>query len=122
MGRPFPSTPEVRSAPLIALPSGDVWRTSASRALFRDIAAAAGLDPAPFGAKSGRIGGATDARDRLGEAGKAVIQRRGRWGSDVAEAYQRELLATQLDLSAALGDAVGEDLEQLCIGWAQPAR
>jgi hypothetical protein len=114
--------PAVLSAPLFPQPDGTMWRTSTSRALFRDIAAAAGLDPAPFGAKAGRIGGATDARERSGEAGKDVVQRRGRWASDVAEVYQRELLGVQLDLSAAMGDAVGEDLEQLCLGWVQPAR
>ena len=107
--------------PLFLAPDGRVWRTSATRSLFRDLAAAAGLDPEPFGAKSGRIGGATDARERTGDASRDIVQRRGRWASDVAEVYQRELLAVQLDLSVSLGDAVGEDLEQLCAGWAQPA-
>ena len=107
--------------PLFLAPDGRVWRTSTTRSLFRDLAAAAGLDPEPFGAKSGRIGGATDARERTGDASRDIVQRRGRWASDVAEVYQRELLAVQLDLSVSLGDAVGEDLEQLCAGWAQPA-
>ena len=107
--------------PLFLAPDGRVWRTSTTRSLFRDLATAACLDPASFGAKSGRIGGATDARDRTGDAGRHIVQRRVRWASDVAEVYQRELLAVQLDLSASLGDAVGEDLEQLCAGWAQPA-
>ena len=107
--------------PLFLAPDGRVWRTSTTLSLFRDLAVAAGLDPAPFGAKSGRIGGATDARDRMGDASRHIVQRRGRWASDVAEVYQRELLAVQLDLSVSLGDAVGEDLEQLCAGWAQPA-
>ena len=72
------------------------------------------------GGKAVRIGGSTDAKESTGEAGKAIIKRRGRWASDVAEVYQRELLGVQLDLSASLGDAVGEDLEALCEGWAQP--
>ena len=49
-----------------------------------------------------------------------MVKRRGRWATDVAEVYQRELLGTQLALSAALGDALGEDLEQLGLGWIQP--
>jgi len=53
------------------------------------------------------------------QAGKRATKRRGRWASDVAEVHQRELLGDQLDLSAALGDACGEDLEHLCAGWAQ---
>ena len=49
--------------------------------------------------------------------GQDTVRRRGRWGSDVAEIYQRVLLAVQLDLSATLGEAISEDLEQLCSGW-----
>ena len=97
-----------------------MWTTEDSRKLFKRIAEAAGVDPASVGGKACRIGGSTDAKDRTGEVGKAIIKRRGRWASDVAEVYQRELLGEQLDLSAALGDAVGEDLESLCEGWAQP--
>ena len=99
-----------------------MWRTSATRDLFRALANAANLDPSEFGAKSGRIGGATDARERVGEGSADVVKRRGRWASDVAEVYQRELLGPQLDLSVSLADAVGEDLERLCLGWAQPGR
>ena len=135
-GRPFPvdarghplvdwhaRTPAaLLHAPLFMGSDGEVWRTSTSRQLFRDIAAAAGLDPLQFGAKAGRIGGATDARERAGPGGADTVRRRGRWGSDVAEIYQRKLLAVQLDLSATLGEAISEDLEQMCSGWAQPAR
>ena len=53
----------------------------------------------------------TDAKERTGEAGKHIIKRRGRWASDVAEVYQRELVGVQLALSAALGDSCGEELE-----------
>jgi hypothetical protein len=106
--------------PLFTRPSGSMWTTEDSRKLFKRIAEAAGIDPSSVGGKASRIGGSTDAKDRTGEAGKAIIKRRGRWASDVAEVYQRELLGEQLDLSAALGDAVGEDLESLCEGWAQP--
>eukprot|EP00965_Chrysotila_dentata_P058255 1931704-Pleurochrysis_carterae.AAC.1 len=64
------------------------------------MAAAAGEDPASFCGKCWRIGGATDLRDRLGDASKATIKQRGRWPSDVALVYQRALLDHQLDASA----------------------
>eukprot|EP00965_Chrysotila_dentata_P096592 3191945-Pleurochrysis_carterae.AAC.1 len=61
------------------------------------MAAACGMDPKDFGGKSLRIGGATDLRDILGEAGKVQIQTRGRWGSDVAAVYQRATVDRQLE-------------------------
>jgi hypothetical protein len=106
--------------PFFTQPSGQVWRTQDSRKLFKAIVLAGGGDPSSVGGKAARIGASTDAKERTGEAGKAIIKRRGRWASDVAEVYQRELLGVQLDLSATLGEAVGEDLEALCEGWAQP--
>ena len=126
-GRPSPSwwslgdDAAALSAPMFTS-RGRVWRTSSARDLFRALAFAAGLTPSEYGAKSGRIGGATDARDRVGDGSADVVKRRGRWASDVAEVYQRELLGPQLDLSASLADAVGEDLERMCLGWAQPGR
>ena len=112
--------PAFFEAPFFTLPSGAGWTSADSSRLFKRVAVAAGLDPESIGGKAVRIGGSTDAKESTGEAGKAIIKRRGRWASDVAEVYQRELLGIQLDLSAALGDAVGEDLEALCEGWAQP--
>eukprot|EP00965_Chrysotila_dentata_P019333 643217-Pleurochrysis_carterae.AAC.1 len=56
-----------------------------------------------------------------GEAGMALIQQRGRWGSDVAQVYQKAVVDGQLVASAEMGDATGEDLESLCAGWSQPA-
>jgi hypothetical protein len=107
--------------PFFELPNGAAWFTSHTRALCKRIASAAGLDPAPVGAKALRIGGATDAKELTGEAGKEIIRRRGRWCSVVAEIYQRELVAAHLTLSAGVGGACGEALEELCAGWAQPA-
>eukprot|EP00965_Chrysotila_dentata_P127463 4215281-Pleurochrysis_carterae.AAC.1 len=85
------------------------------------MASAAGLDPADFGGKCWRIGGATDLRDMLGEAGKTLIKQRGRWQSDVASFYQRAIVDAQLEASAGIGDATGVELEAVCAGWAQPA-
>ena len=112
--------PSFLEAPFFTQLSGAIWTTECSRRLFKRVATSAGIDPDSVGGKASRIGGSTDAKERTGEAGKAIIKRRGRWASDVAEVYQRELLGVQLDLSATLGEAVGEDLEALCEGWAQP--
>jgi hypothetical protein len=94
--------PALLEAPFFTRPSGAVWTSADSSYLFKRIAVAAGLDPGPIGGKAVRIGGSTDAKESTGEAGKAIIKRRGRWASDVAEVYQRELLGIQLDLSGCL--------------------
>ena len=81
-----------------------------------------GLDPADFGGKSFRIGGATDWRAVAGFADATrVIKQRGRWASDIQAIYERALASEHLSGSAAVGGACGEDLESLCPGWAQPA-
>ena len=56
------------------------------------------------------------------ERSKTVLKRRGRWASDVALIYQRVLVRTLLDASAALGDVdAGRELEAMVQGWNQPA-
>ena len=107
--------------PMFLGASGRTWTTDDSRALFREVAQAAGLDPTDVHARAARIGGATDARARLGDAGRQAIQRRGRWCSEVAQIYQRELLEDQLQLSAEIGDVLADSLEELGLGWVQPA-
>ena len=101
---------------------GGAWRTADTRALARDLAARLGLDPNDFGAKSFRVGGATDWRAVFGpRSAEALIRQRGRWCSDVAAIYQRALANEHLGGSAAVGGAGGAELEALCRGWAQPA-
>ena len=100
---------------------GTVFTTSTVRALNRRVAMLAGISPDDVGAKALRIGGATDWREQLGDAGKDIIRRRGRWESDVAEVYQRPLVAPELAASMQLASACGADLEALCDGWAQAA-
>eukprot|EP00965_Chrysotila_dentata_P177375 5858141-Pleurochrysis_carterae.AAC.1 len=75
------------------------------------MATACGMDPNDFGGKSWRIGGATDLRDILGDAGKSQIQLRGRWGSDVAAVYQRATVDRQLAVSAEMAESTGQDME-----------
>ena len=101
--------------------TGRTWTTDDSRTLFREVAQAAGLDPSNVHARAARIGGATDARARLGESGRAAIQRRGRWCSEIGRIYQRETLDAQLQLSAEIGDVLADSLEELGLGWVQPA-
>eukprot|EP00965_Chrysotila_dentata_P099340 3284318-Pleurochrysis_carterae.AAC.1 len=97
------------------------WDTEDSRALAKRYAALIGLDADVFGGKCWRIGGATDLREVLGDSAAAQIKQRGRWESDVAAVYQRAIVDAQLQASAVVGDAEGEDMEAMCAGWAQPA-
>ena len=117
--------PRRRDFPFFAEPSGAVFTTARVRDLARRIAVAGGLDPAvartDIGAKAFRIGGGTDWRAMLGEAGARVVRQRGRWDSDIANIYQRPMLADQLAGAAAVGGATGTDLEALCFGFAQRA-
>ena len=108
--------------PLFTRHTGGVWRTGDTRELAQEIAKLAGEDPTEFGAKSFRIGGATDWRAVFGPAAaETLIRERGRWSSDIARIYQRALVADHARGSAAVGDAGGRDLEALCRGWTQPA-
>ena len=107
--------------PLFVGPKGAPWCTSDTRRLARRIAARLELDEELFGAKSFRIGGATDYRAIYGpEAAERVIKQRGRWWSDIHALYQRSLATEHLQGSAAIGDARGAELEALCKGWSQP--
>eukprot|EP00965_Chrysotila_dentata_P177456 5861211-Pleurochrysis_carterae.AAC.2 len=72
------------------------WSTATSRRVAKNMEAAAGEDPTSFGGTCWRSGGATDLRDRLGDANKATIKQRGRGSSDAALVYQRALLDHQL--------------------------
>ena len=72
--------------------------------------------------KSVRIGGATDLREIHGAGAQFLIKERGRWGSDVAQLYQRSLLQAQLDLSVGMGAAHTRDMEEMVKDWVQPAR
>ena len=108
-------------APFFADAVGLPMRTAGVRALVQRLAVLAGLDPAVFGAKSLRVGGATDWRDCLGDASAHVVKQRGRWFSDVAEVYQRPLLASHLAASMWVRPGGSADLESLCAGFAQAA-
>ena len=109
------------STPFFIGEAGGVWCTKDSQALAREIAAWLGFPPDEFGGKAFRIGGATDLREIHGAGAQLLIKERGRWGSDVAQLYQRGLLRVQLDVSAGMGDAHTRDMEEMVKDWVQPA-
>lgn len=94
-------------------------RSEDIRAWIQEAAAAAGLDPAPFGAKALRMGGATDLYDLLGKAGGDIIKERGRWCSEIAQIYQRVSASAHGAISRAIGDSQGVDLQSMLTGWSQ---
>ena len=106
-----------------AISTNDVCR------IVRDVAAAAGEDPADFGGHSLRVGGASDFRDLFDcstaglEEAERVLKKRGRWRSDIPVAfiYTRASLATALEASARLAHVDGGDIEASFSAWAEPA-
>ena len=101
--------------------TGRVWDTTDTRALSQRMATALGLAATEFGAKSFRIGGATDWRDVFGPDAQRIITLRGRWASDISLIYQRALLEEQLYGSVAVASACRADLESVVRTWVQPA-
>ena len=87
----------------------------------KEAAVAAGVDPAHRGARALRMGGATDMYDIYGPAGERYIRERGRWGSDVAQIYQRVSAAAHGAISREMGDSTGADLQSMMAGWSQLA-
>ena len=65
--------------------------------------AAAGQDPARYGAHSLRIGGATAAL--AAGVPPALIRVMGRWSSDIYEIYTRMSVEAALGVGAAIGSA-----------------
>ena len=76
-----------------------------------------------YGGKMWRVGGATEWRRTLGDGSEAVIQKRGRWCTEIGRIYTRTLLAEQLRASMLIGTGGDgqEELEALAGGWTQSA-
>jgi hypothetical protein len=85
----------------------------------QEAAEAAGLPPGTRRSRALRMGGATDMYDIYGPAGERHIRERGRWGSDIAQIYQRVSAAAHGAISRAIGDSVGADLQSMLAGWSQ---
>lgn len=116
-----PETCARANAPLFLTESGTEYTTQHVREVGKRMAVAAGMPSDAVGGKLWRIGGATDAREILGDASRDIIKQRGRWGSDVSGVYQRALTRDMLGASAALARAHTRDMEQMVRGWVQPA-
>jgi hypothetical protein len=67
------------------------------------------------------MGEATDMYDIYGPADERYIRERGRWGSDVAQIYQRVSAAAHGAISREMGDSTGADLQSMMAGWSQLA-
>ena len=102
----------VETRRVLGLPSdGPLWCWAVGRAItvdelrdeVRALMAAAGRDPARYGAHSLRIGGATAAL--AAGVPPAVIRVMGRWSSDIYEIYTRMSVEAALGVGAAIGSA-----------------
>ena len=90
-------------------------------AWVKEASIAAGIDPTRRASRALRMGGATDLYDIYGPLAERYIRERGLWGSDVAQIYQRVSAAAHGEMSRAIGDSVGPDLQSLLRGWSQAA-
>ena len=100
------------------------WRPVVSddvAAWCKEIALAAGIETSGIGAKSLRMGCATDMYDLFGPAGAQWLDERGRWDSDIGQIYAAPSAAAHGDISRRIGDAAGTDLQSMLRGWRQPA-
>ena len=91
------------SAPLFCRPDGAMISVSAVRDRVRVVMAAAGRDPARYGAHSLRIGGATAAL--AAGVPPQTIRLMGRWSSDVYEVYCRLSVEAALNVGVAICSA-----------------
>ena len=84
-------------------------------------AVAAGLPRGSRKSRALRMGGASDMYDLWGPSAERYISERGRWGSDVAQIYQRVSAATHGSIARTIGDSTGADLQSMLTGWCQTA-
>jgi len=97
--------------PLFCHGDGRAITVAQVREMVRKCMAAAGLDPAHYGAHSLRIGGATAAL--AAGVSPSLIRLMGRWSSDIYEIYCR------MTLQSALG--VGSSISSAMVSAATPA-
>lgn len=113
---------ELATSPFFAPASGRPVTTSVVKAFVREAATAVGEAPEEFDAHSLRVGGATDLYYLFG-AGEAerLIQKRGRWLSDIHQIYSRLSASSEMHDYAAMADARGVDMESFRHGYVMPA-
>ena len=70
-------------------------------------------------AHEARIGGATDVYEVYGYEGRHILERRGRWGKDIAYIYARVSASRMFQASADMSSATGAALEDLAPEWTQ---
>lgn len=108
-------------APLFAL-QGKVIDTAFVRASYREFAQLIGDNPADYGAKSGRVAGATRIYEEFGQVvADRILADRGRWWSDCKWIYARLSARMQGEVSRRMAQVGGPDMERSA-GWVQPAR
>lgn len=113
---------ELVTAPFFALPDGRPVHTSDVKVFVREAAAAAGEPPGDFDAHSLRVGGATDLYYLFGATeAERLIQKRGRWLSDIHQIYSRLSASSEMHDYAAMADARGVDMESFRQGYVMPA-
>lgn len=113
---------ELVTAPFFALSDGRPVHTSVVKSFVREAAAAVGEPEDEFDAHSLRVGGATDLYFLFGPAeAERLIQKRGRWLSDISQIYSRLSASAEMHNYASMADARGIDMESFRRGYVMPA-
>lgn len=109
------------ATPLFAF-QGRVVDTAFVRTSYREFAQLIGDNPADYGAKSGRVAGATRIYEEFGQVvADRILADRGRWWSDCKWIYARLSARMQGEVSRRMAQVGGPDMERSA-GWVQPAR
>jgi hypothetical protein len=109
-----------KTTPLFQL-NNVIVRTKQVAALAKRVATFIGDNPALVGAKSFRIAGASAIYHHYGfQEASHILERRGRWDSDVQFLYARLSSARQVEVSRRMALPEGTSMERSA-GWTQPA-
>lgn len=105
--------------PLFQNALGGAVCTSDVGAAVRRAAAAIGIDATTVGAKSLRIGSATDLLFYMRDAARVerFLEARGRWQTDIGFIYARRTLEEAVEVSLALGSSRATSLEAVAGDW-----
>lgn len=99
-----------------------VVHTGFVRDMYKSFAAIIGDSPDDYGAKSGRIAGATRIYEEFGQiVADRILKDRGRWCSDCKWIYARLSARAQNEVSRRMARVGGPSFERSA-QWVQPAR